>query len=155
MLAQKENFLKNECVLLLKKLDSEAKGKWGKMDAQQMVEHVRDIFKLANGKIVLPLLNTDPEKLANARIFMMSDGLFKENTRVPVMPEEPRPHKYASLAEAITKVETELKDVFTVYADDPSKKLMHPMFGELNYEEQITYLDKHVKHHLRQFGLIA
>ena len=154
MIQQKENFLKNEVVLLLEKLDVEAKGKWGKMDAQQMVEHLRDIFKVANGKVVFPLLNTDPEKLAKARTFLMSDGLFKENTRVPVMPEEPRPHKYTSLAEAITKAEAELKDVFTVYADDPSKKLMHPMFGELNYEEQITYLDKHVKHHLRQFGLV-
>ena len=155
MLQQKENFLKNECVLLLEKLDGEAKGIWGKMDAQQMVEHLRDVFKLANGKTVLPLLNTDPDKLANARIFMMSGGIFRENTRVPVMPEEPQPHKYASLAEAITKAEAELKDVFTVYANDPSKKLMHPMFGELNYEEQITYLDKHVKHHLRQFGLVV
>lgn len=85
---------------------------------------------------------------------MMSEGLFQENTRVPVMPEEPRPHKYASLQEAITKTEAELNEVFTVYVADPSKILMHPMFGELNYEQQIHYLDKHVRHHLRQFGLV-
>jgi len=119
-----------------------------------MVEHLRDVCKLANGKIVLPLLNTDPEKLAKARAFMMSEGQFQENTKVPVMPDEPRPHKYSSLQEAITKTETELNDVFTVYAADPSKILMHPMFGELNYEQQIHYLDKHVRHHLRQFGLV-
>lgn len=155
MIEDKVHFLKTECLSLLQQLSNDQTAKWGKMDGQQMVEHLRDIFKLANGKIVLPLLNTDAEKLAKARIFMMSDGLFQENTRVPVMPEEPRPHKYSSLAEAITKMESELNDVFTFYAPDPLKTLMHPMFGELNYEQQMYYLDKHVRHHLRQFGLIA
>jgi hypothetical protein len=154
MIEAKVHFLTHECIPLLQQLSADQKGKWGKMDGQQMVEHLRDIFKLANGKILLPLLNTDPDKLAKARAFMMSDGLFQENTRVPVMPEEPRPHKYAGLPEAIDKTEAELNDIFTVYAADPSKVLMHPMFGELNYEQQVHYLDKHVRHHLRQFGLV-
>ncbi len=154
MLVAKIHFLKNECIPLLQKLSGDEKGKWGKMDGQQMVEHLRDILKLANGKIILPLMNTEPDRLAKARTFMMSDGLFQENTRVPVMPEEPRAHKYASLQEAIAKTEKELNDVFTVYAADASKVLMHPMFGELNYEQQVHYLDKHVRHHLRQFGLV-
>lgn len=124
------------------------------MDGQQMVEHLRDICKVANGKIVLPLVNTDPEKLAQARSFLLSELPFRENTKVPVMPEEPRPHKYSSLAVAITKTAEELEAVFTVYDADPALVLMHPIFGELNYEEQIHYLNKHIRHHLRQFGLI-
>ena len=154
MIAEKKNFLKNECIPLLHKLIPGQQGKWGKMDAQQMVEHLRDICKLANGKMILPLLNTVPEKLEQARVFMMTEAPFKENTKVPVMPEEPRAHKYASLEEAIAKTETELQDVFTAYAAEPSKKLMHPMFGELNYQEQVHYLDKHLRHHMRQFGLV-
>ncbi len=154
MLSDKETFLKKECIPLLYKLVPGQQGNWGKMDSQQMVEHLRDICKLANGKIILPLLNTDPEKLAQARAFLMTEGLFKENTRVPVMPEEPAPHKYANLEEAITKTKAELECVFTAYAADPSLKLMHPMFGELNYAEQIHYLDKHIRHHMRQFGLV-
>ena len=154
MLPNKEHFLKNECIPLLNKLVPGQQGNWGKMDAQQMVEHLRDICKLANGKIILPLLNTDPEKLAQARAFLMTEDPFKENTRVPVMPEEPRPHKYADLEEAISKTKPELEDVFTAYAANPALQLMHPMFGELNYTEQIHYLDKHIRHHMRQFGLV-
>lgn len=154
MLPEKERFLQEEYVPLLYPLDPKQKGIWGKMDGQQMVEHMRDVFKVANGKIVLPLLVTDPEKLAKARAFLMSDALFRENTKVPVMPEEPRPHKYASLQEAITKMEEELKAVFVAYATDPQKTLMAPMFGELNYEQQVHLLYKHARHHLRQFGLI-
>ncbi len=148
------SFLQNDVIPLLYKLDPLQKGKWGKMDGQQMVEHLREICKVANGKIVLSLMNTDPEKLAQARAFLLSELPFPENARVPVMPEEPRPHKYSSLAEAISKAEEELKDVFAVYAANPTLLLMHPIFGELNYAEQIQYLNKHIRHHLRQFGLI-
>jgi len=99
-------------------------------------------------------MNTDPEKLAQARLFMMSDAPFKENTKVSVVPEEPRPHKYGSIQEAISKMEPELNEVFAVYAADPAKTLMNPMFGELNYAQQISILYKHTRHHLKQFGLI-
>jgi hypothetical protein len=49
------HFLKHELIPLLHTLKADQKPKWGKMDAQQMVEHMRDVFKAANGKIVLPL----------------------------------------------------------------------------------------------------
>jgi hypothetical protein len=147
------HFLKYEYVPLLRTLTPHQKGKWGKMDVQQMVEHIRDVFKVANGKIVLPLLNTNPEKLAKMRAFLLTDLPFLENTKSAVMPEEPRPHKYATIEEAIAKLEPEIDAVFTFYAADPSKTLMHPVFGELDYELQLRYLDKHVRHHLRQFGL--
>jgi len=39
-------------------------------------------------------------------------------------------------------------------ATNPAKTLMNPMFGELNYEQQISILYKHTRHHLKQFGLI-
>ncbi len=154
MLREKENFLQNSYLPLLHKLEARQKAVWGKMDGQQMVEHMRDVFKVANGKLVLPLVNTDPEKLAKARAFLLTEIPFKENTKVPVMPAEPRPHKYASLEEAIAKMETELKEVFRVYASDGSLTTLNPMFGSLDYTQQIYLLYKHSRHHLRQFGLI-
>lgn len=154
MIHAQVTFLQNGVIPLLYKLDPLRKGKWGKMDGQQMVEHLREICKVANGKIVLSLMNTDPEKLARARAFLLSELPFPENARVPVMPEEPRPHKFSTLEEAITKTAEELQEIFTVYTANPSLVLMHPIFGELNYEEQVQYLYKHIRHHLRQFGLV-
>ncbi|MCW3087279.1 MAG: hypothetical protein JWQ78_665 [Sediminibacterium sp.] len=148
------HFLRHEYVPLLRQLAPDQKPKWGKMDGQQMVEHMRDVFKVANGKIAMQLLNTDPGRLAKMRAFLLTDQPFQENTKSAVMPEEPRPHKYSGMEEAIAKLETEIGDMFTAYAPDPSKTLMHPAFGELDYELQIRYLDKHVRHHLRQFGLV-
>ncbi len=150
----KEDFLENQLVPLLQTLSADQKGNWGKMDAQQMVEHLADIFRLANGRIVLPLLNNDPEKLAQARAFLMSDAFFQPNTRVPVMPEEPHPRICASMREAIAKMAAERDHVFVVYRADPALTLMHPVFGPLDFPEQIHYLHKHISHHLRQFGLV-
>ena len=149
-----EQFLKKDLLSILKQLKPDQKAVWGKMDAQQMVEHLRDVCKVANGKIVLPLYNNDPAQLAKARAFLMSDLPFQENLRVPVMPEEPRAHKYAGMEEAIAKTMEELGEVFKVYADDPHLVLMHPMFGALNYTEQLHYLEKHIRHHLRQFEMV-
>lgn len=148
------SFLKTDFIPLLSKVQPTQKGVWGKMDGQQMVEHFREVLKLANGKIILPLLNTDDTLLAKAREFMLSDKPFKENTKMPLLPEEPHKHKYATLEEAIGKVKTELQDLFTVYENDATKTTLNPMFGYLNYAEQVHLLYKHAQHHLRQFGLV-
>lgn len=148
------SFLKTDFIPLLRKVTPTQKGSWGKMDGQQMVEHFREVLKVANGKIIFPLLNTDEALLAKAREFMLSDKPFKENTKMPLLPEEPNKHKYASLNEAIEKVETELHYLFVIYENDATKTTFNPMFGNLNYAEQMHLLYKHTQHHLRQFGLI-
>lgn len=148
-----EQFIRNEYIPLLQKLPADTAPVWGKMDVQQMIEHIRDAFKVANGRLPLPLVNTDPEQLAKTRAFMLSDKPFRENTKMPLMPEEPRKHKYASKEEAIQKLVPELEHVFTVYSVTPGLRIMNPMFGELDYAEQLHLLVKHTKHHLRQFGV--
>lgn len=153
MQQHKIDFLQKEYIPLLQQLQPGQQGNWGKMDAQQMVEHMRDVFKLASGKVVLPLLDPDPERLAQRRAFLASDQPFKENIRLPVVPEEPRPHKYGSMEAAIEKLRPELEAVFAYYADDPERTSHNPVFGDLNYEQQVNLLYKHARHHLRQFGV--
>jgi hypothetical protein len=153
MLQEKEHFLKHEYIPLLQKLDAGQKGVWGKMDAQQMVEHMRDACKVANGKMVLPLINTDPDRLEKTRSYMLSESPFPQNTKMPLMPEEPRRHKYTGMEEAIEKLKPELEEVFTAYAANPGMTLINPVFGDLDYEQQVHLLHKHARHHLAQFGL--
>jgi hypothetical protein len=153
MLVANEHFIRHEYISLLLALPADTPPLWGKMDVQQMIEHIRDAFKVANGRLPLPLVNTDPDQLAKARAFMLSDQPFRENTKMPLMPEEPRKHKYASKEEAVEKLIPEVDHVFAVYAATPGLRIMSPMFGELNYEEQLHLLNKHARHHLRQFGV--
>jgi hypothetical protein len=151
---EKLRFLKENFVPLLRKLAPGQKGEWGKMDAQQMVEHFRETLKWANGKVQLPLFNPDPERLQKVRNFIMTEIEFKENTKSPALGEEPAPHKFSSLQEAVNKLEIELKDMFTAYEKEAGTQLINPIFGDLDYTQQVQLIYKHALHHLKQFGLV-
>jgi hypothetical protein len=84
---------------------------------------------------------------------MMSEKPFKENTKSPVLPEEPQPLKKHTKEAAVGKLQEELIYFFEVFEKDPGKKTNHPAFGELNFEENIQIMHKHALHHLRQFGV--
>lgn len=153
--SERAAFLQHGLVPALNNLSRETPAQWGKMDAQQMVEHARDAFKNASGKIIIPLITQDPERLQKMREFLVSDKPFRENTNAPFMPETPRKHKYASMEEAIEKLEPEITDFFKAYEDDPNRQILNPVFGELNFEQQVLLLYKHMQHHLKQFGVVA
>jgi len=148
----KQVFLTKQFIPIIQKLDFSSPSKWGKMNAQQMVEHVSSFFKVSSGKLKFPLA-TPAEHLPKYKEFLMSEKEFRENTKAPVLPEEPLPLQYKTMHEAIMDLEHQVNDFFDYFADNPEKKTMHPAFGELNFEEWIQLHHKHVKHHLKQFGL--
>jgi len=149
----KETFLKEKLVAMLKKLKGTEKGKWGIMNAQQMVEHFADAIKSANGKLVLPLLNKG-ERLQNSREFLMSDEPFKENIKNPLIPEDGFKLHKPDIQSAINKVQKELDYFFEIFEKHPEIKTQNPFFGELDYRMNVQLLHKHAMHHLRQFGLV-
>lgn len=148
----KEAFLKNEFIPLLGKLKADDKGKWGIMDAQQMVEHFADAVKNASGKLILPILN-EGEKLEKNRSFLMSETPFKENIDNPLIPKEGIPHRQPDLQSAINKLQKELNYFFEVFEKDSELQTGNAFFGQLDYNRNIQLLHKHAMHHLRQFGL--
>ena len=153
---EKFNFLKNDFLPLLKNLPADTKGKWGKMNGQQMVEHVSGFFAVSYEKIKFPLV-TPEEHLPKYKEFLMSEKEFRENTKAPdsVLPGEPVPLRNASMDEAIKVLEKSVHYFFTYFSENPDKKTLHPVFGELNFAEWVQLHHKHVAHHLKQFGLIA
>ena len=150
---QKKEFLKEQFIPLLKKLNTEDKGSWGLMNAQQMVEHFADAVKNASGKLALPVLN-EGETLVAYREFLMSEKPMREGTKNPLMPEEPAPLRQPDMNAAISKLQSELDHFFMVYEQDPSLINKNPFFGELDYNQQVQLLHKHAMHHLKQFGLV-
>ncbi len=151
---QKLKFLKEELIPLIKHLAPDAKGKWGKMDGQQMVEHVADFFKISTGKLHFDLV-TPADMLPKFKAFLLSDKEFRENTKAPVLPDEPFPHRNKVMQLAVAELENEVNDFFILFKDKPTLIVQHPVFGDLNFDEWIQLHHKHVVHHLKQFGLIA
>ena len=148
----KLKFLETGFMPLVKQIDPVASPRWGKMNAQQMVEHVSAFFKVSTDKIQFPLA-TPAEHLPKYKGFLLSEKEFRENTKAPVLPPEPLPLQLGTMNEAVDELEQEVKDFIRYFADDPQKNTLHPAFGELNFEEWVQLHHKHVKHHLKQFGV--
>ena len=152
MYFDKENFLRTKFISLLQKLNVSTTPAWGKMNVQQMIEHFTDVMMVASGKIKLPVV-TPADRLPRFREFMMSEKPFKENTKSPVLGEEPAPLRKHTAQAAIGKLQEELIYFFETFKKDPGLITSNPVFGELNFEENIQLLHKHALHHLKQFGV--
>ena len=135
----------------LRALDPTMMGKWGKMNAQQMVEHLTYSTSVATGKIHQKKELT-PELTEKARNFFLSDKPFRENTTNHLLPLTPYPTRNASMENAIREFETELNEFFSMF-ENSKRTTINPLAGEFNYEQWVHLLDKHFHHHAKQFGL--
>jgi hypothetical protein len=150
---EKAKFVRTGFVALLHHLSAETTALWGKMNAQQMVEHVTGFFLVSIDKLHFPLV-TPEEHLPKFKEFLLSDKPFRENTKAPVLPEQPFPVREQNLNDAIHQLDKTIKNFFDYFSADPEKTTMHPVFGWLNFEEWVLLHYKHVTHHARQFGLL-
>jgi hypothetical protein len=148
---QKLDFLVSELPARLRQLDANAKGSWGMMNGQQMVEHFILSVKNASGKFPQPMVTPD-DQLEKFRSFLHSEKPFRENTKNPLI-GDPLPQHYPSMEAAINKLQTELDHFVDAFKQDPSLTTLNPIFGQLDFDGNVQLLHKHAMHHLRQFGL--
>ncbi|MBK8846546.1 MAG: DUF1569 domain-containing protein [Bacteroidetes bacterium] len=151
---EKLKYLKHDAIYLLKKLSGDEVPDWGLMNVQQMIEHLSDSVRIANGKDPHSLI-TPAENLEKLQAFMLSDKEFRPNTPNSLLPKAPAPVKLANIAAAIKELEQEISDFELFFSDDHSKIQMNPFFGPLTFEQWTHLFHKHFRHHLRQFKLIA
>lgn len=154
MSIEKENFLRTKLVTYLQRLDPATAPRWGKMSVQQMIEHYAgDAVRNASGRLKIDQIMTPPGNLERMREFMMSNKPFKENTKNPLMDEEPAPLRYKTIQATIGALQQELIYFFEAFQKDPVLITRNPFFGDLNFEQNLQLLYKHALHHLRQFGV--
>jgi hypothetical protein len=149
----KLQFLLEDFPELLKSLPADARGKWGVMNGQQMVEHFIQTTLVAAGKIHLQLY-TPIDRLPAMQEFLFSDTPFKENTKNPLLPDVPAPTRLPDMATAISELQRALQAFLSAYEFDHSREILNPIFGPLDFAGQIQLLFKHAHHHLKQFGLM-
>ena len=151
---EKENFLRTRLVAYLQRLDPATPPRWGRMSVQGMIEHFGgDAVRNASGRLKIDQLITPADHLERLREFMMSDKPFRENTKNPLMGEEPAPLRYKTVQGAIGALQQELIYFFEAYEKDPGLVIRNPFFGDLNFDQNVQLLYKHALHHLRQFGV--
>ncbi len=151
---EKENFLRTRLVPCLQQIDPATPARWGKMNVQQMIEHLTvDGVSIANGRRKFENIVTPPEKLQLFRDFLMSEKRFRENTVNPLLSPEPAPPQFKTAQAAIGALSEELIHFFEVFEKDHTLITRNPIFGDLNFEQNVQLLHKHALHHLRQFGV--
>ena len=150
-IAGKADFLKNEFTKKLQTLDPERKADWGKMNVQQMIEHMRDYVRIGSGKDPHQCV-TPADVVPKMQVFLASEKPFRENTPNSLMSDTPALVKHSSVTNAISELQDEIDDFFEVFEQEPGKKVTNPFFGDLDYDMSVQLLYKHAQHHLRQFG---
>ena len=155
MATEKSAFLDSTMFELLIKLDVNHPNKWGTMNAQQMVEHLRDFFMVSTGDLHFDLAVPE-EYLPKYLEFLRSDKAFRENTKAPasVLGEEPLPLRFNDIDEARKALRLAVSHFFEYFETNSGAKTLHPAFGNLGFDDWVLLHYKHVTHHLRQFGLL-
>lgn len=136
---------------LLLKLQPSTFAIWGKMTAQQMVEHLISQVEYTNGK-KKPFCEVSEEEANNARQINIYTAV--EIPRNVVFGTPQQKLLYPDLVSATKQLMTELRD-FDRYFAEPGKTEIHGAFGPMTYKEWLIWHSKHFYHHLQQFGLIT
>lgn len=135
----------------LKKLSVDSEPLWGKMNAQAMVEHLIETLKLAQGKLETSL-EIPEEKVQKAQGFILSEHPMPKNFKASFAPEKPVLN-YLSMNEAIEGFEQEWISYNAFFDGNENRETLHPNFGMLNKALWDKLNEKHIQHHLSQFGL--
>jgi len=123
------------------------------MNAQQMIEHLSAVTKIANGNWHINIFVSD-EKAARRKPFLNTDNELQAGFKASFLSEEPNPLQFNSIEAAINDLILQVKIFTKVFTEDKNKTVVHPFFGELDFEYWKKFQVKHFTHHFKQFGLL-
>lgn len=138
----------------LSKLSPETNASWGSLTTQAMIEHLTQGLEMSMGLRSYPM-EVSEEKAEKLKAFLYTDQDFTKNIRVGFFTSHvPLTHEDLDLAidafcAACLSFEEYLSDEITY----PESYRSHPYFGPLSKNEWTLLHDKHVEHHLTQFGI--
>ncbi len=146
----------NKTVLVdkLGQLNENSKGTWGVMTPQHMVEHLERGLQSAVGKVALSI-STPEERLEKFQdslwnYIMMPKEYNNPNYESGVLKEL----SHGSLTEAKEALVKAYDEFELYYKENPDKKHVNSVFGELDKVHWDLLNRKHFHHHFAQFGLI-
>lgn len=127
---------------------------WGRMNATQMLDHLRDGFHLSMEVHVLPpgVVSDKAEKLK--AISLTSDRPLPKEFTNPVLEllEKPPLPEHQLAQQRLIDVFNEFKAYYKGKGTEHTAP--HNLFGYLNYHEWMWFHYKHVSHHFAQFAMI-
>ena len=148
------NFLDEDFVRAqLSKLNKNTKPIFGSMNAQQMIEHLSDVTQIANGNWNVDVFVSDT-KAARRKPFLETKNELQIGFKASFLAEEPDKLKFSSIEESINDLIKQIEIFTTVFMEDKNRTVVHPFFGELDFEYWKKFQVKHFTHHFKQFNLV-
>lgn len=152
------NYLENKQQLksLLDNLDQSKTPNFGLMTPQHMVEHLVFSIRFSNGKKPQKL-SIKPSLAEKIRfLIIQNEHEIQPGFKSPLLPKgQLIDLRYTHFEAATQKLLTEIEDYNAFKLNNPKAKPINPVVGPLNWEEWNIFHNKHIRHHLRQFSLIA
>ncbi|MFN6093139.1 MAG: DUF1569 domain-containing protein [Bacteroidota bacterium] len=149
--AEQKDYLLNQLVNDFRSLSQPANANWGKMNFNQMLEHLIEACKNASGDIVFDTFHTPEERLPVMQAFLMTDKLFKPETKNAMMGEVPAPVKNDNSNALLDELQSQINRFYERFQQDENLVVRNPIFGDLSEELWTRLLYKHCIHHLHQF----
>ena len=130
--------------------------KWGKMNAQEMLEHLETTMKYSTGELQTSECKTPEEHLEKYQDSLYNFRKMPKDFPAPFLEEGKLPElKYKNLEEAKTHFIESVKNYQIYYRENSEAEHLHFVFGKLNKEMMELFHQKHVTHHFEQFGLFT
>jgi len=132
----------------------DARPRWGRLNARQMLCHVSDVARLVLGE--LPTRPRDPNRVRRAKPFSRFPvkQLFLYVLPWPRGVRGPR-DAFTTQPAAIDDDVKALEAVLVRFRDCEPKEAWpsHPLFGRMSTRDWDRLLYRHTNHHFRQFGI--
>ena len=138
---------------LLSKLSPDTLLLWGRLKAQNMIEHLIEAVEHTNGKRTAILKVTDEEAAREKKSKVTPEFEIPPNVRGP-LPDNSGYKRFSDLPTAINELKKEI-EAFKLSFDAKDKTATHGAFGPMNYEEWLLWHGKHFGHHFKQFGILG
>ena len=126
---------------------------WGKMNAQNMIEHLVEAVEYTNGKRVA-VLRFPTDKATKQREDLVNSDFVIPPGAQGYLPDATKTKRFKDLETAILELNNEL-DAFEYFFKTEGMTATHFEFGPMNYNEWIIWHGKHFTHHFKQFGLLG
>ena len=144
---------RQEVLNLLREIKPDTPAVFGKLTPQHMIEHLAFAVSYSNGNREYPLM-IDAEKAEQIKKFTIhTTERIPPGFKSPLLGDDLPELKCNSIDEAIASLEKELDDFDRYFREKPDRKVMQPVMGELGHDDWVTYHNRHIAHHLSQFGL--
>ena len=138
--------------LLLSILQPQTPALWGRMNAQNMIEHLVEAVEYTNGKRVAEL-QVPVDMADKQRKDLVSSDFVIPNDVAGYLPNATKAKRFKDLSTAIDELNNEL-DTFETFFKTEGATAIHFEFGPMNHREWIIWHGKHFTHHFKQFGLL-